>query len=53
MSPLILNAVLEELIMAQPVFKEAVEEGKLVAFSDVLLILAEDKEDAHRLIKSS
>ena len=50
LSPLLFNVYLEEILMANSVLKEAIAEGKLVAFADDILLMADSKLEMEQLI---
>ena len=51
LSPLLFNVYLEEALGTVPVLKKAISEGKLIAFADDILLVADDKQEAVQLIR--
>ena len=52
LSPLIFNTVLEEILMDDESLNEAIKNGKLVCFADDILLIADDKAEAEKLVRA-
>lgn len=52
LSPQIFNMELEELLMKNEPLKEAIKDGKLVAFADDILLIADNVQEAEKLIEN-
>jgi len=44
--------LLEELLLEDKTLKKAIEDGKLVAFADDVLLIADDEKEAEKLIRA-
>ena len=52
MSPKMFNVYLEEALFSNPLLKEAIMSGKLLAFADDLLVMADSVAETEELIRA-